>query len=295
MIAGLLGAATVLIRSVGVGVVVAVFLCFLKERQWKQLSAFTVVVADRYRTVVDVLARSRADGGAPADSSRAARLRVRRSVLDAFRGLGVIRPSDGGRSAGQSCHQSDRCVRHAASLGFSAPPSARPRRKRRGSLFTSEARSDGQFVGFGGLQSNHGASVAAWRHHRVGIRPDRARASDRGGVLVPISLLITLLWPFWSFRFVLPLTPFSIPVFREGPDPGPASARVALLVVISLNLYDHAGYVALARSDPVEGRRLGQRAFDELDTTLDWMKTHLEPDAVVASTNPALVHLTNRS
>ena len=31
--------------------------------------------------------------------------------------------------------------------------------------------------------------------------------------------------------------------------------------------------------------------FQELDTTLDWMKAHLDRDAVVATTNPALVHL----
>src|SRR5688572_27655643 len=43
--AGVLGGATVLIRSVGVGVVAAVALCLIKERKWKQLSAFVVTVA----------------------------------------------------------------------------------------------------------------------------------------------------------------------------------------------------------------------------------------------------------
>ena len=44
-LAALLGVATVLIRSVGVAVVAAVFCSFVKERQWKRASAFTIVVA----------------------------------------------------------------------------------------------------------------------------------------------------------------------------------------------------------------------------------------------------------
>jgi hypothetical protein len=63
-----------------------------------------------------------------------------------------------------------------------------------------------------------------------------------------------------------------------------------LLVVIGLHLYDHAGYIAAARSDrpdPVDWIA----AFQELDTTLDWMRAHLDGDAIVAATNPALVHL----
>ena len=44
-LAGLVGGATVLIRSVGVGAVLAVFLCFVKERQWKRALVFATVVA----------------------------------------------------------------------------------------------------------------------------------------------------------------------------------------------------------------------------------------------------------
>ena len=98
-----------------------------------------------------------------------------------------------------------------------------------------------------------------------------------------------MLWPFWSFRFVLPLTPFLYLYFVNGLTRA-AAARVALLVVIGLNFYDHAGYITHARSQsPTGGDWVA--VFRELDTTLGWMKTHLDPDAVVAATNPALVHL----
>ena len=61
--------------------------------------------------------------------------------------------------------------------------------------------------------------------------------------LVPISLFDYVLWPFWSFRFVLPLTPFLYLVFCEGLGQGRRRAAHCVLVVISLNLYDHAGYL----------------------------------------------------
>jgi hypothetical protein len=107
--------------------------------------------------------------------------------------------------------------------------------------------------------------------------------------LIPISLSITLLWPFWSFRFVLPLTPFLYMYFVKGLATVPA-ARIALLVVISLNFYDHTGYIARAQSNASKGVDW-IAGFREMATTLDWMKAHLQPDAVVASTNPAIVYL----
>ncbi len=100
-----------------------------------------------------------------------------------------------------------------------------------------------------------------------------------------------MLWPFWSFRFVLPLTPFLYLYFVKGLTLSPTFpvARIALLTAIGLNLYDHAGYVSTLRSEPQRIDWLNK--FTELETSLDWMKAHLDKDAVVAATNPALVHL----
>ena len=67
-------------------------------------------------------------------------------------------------------------------------------------------------------------------------------------------------------------------------------SRIVLFVVLGLNLYDHAGYVVHARSQSPSGGEW-VASFREFETTLDWMKGHLAPDAVVAATNPALVHL----
>jgi hypothetical protein len=144
------------------------------------------------------------------------------------------------------------------------------------------------FIGFGGLPQTIAVSFALGAIVVWGfVRTVRERATV-AEFLVPISLLMTLVWPFWSFRFVLPLTPFLYLYFVRGLTRVTA-ARVALVVIISLNLSDHAGYIARARSDPSGVDWIA--SFTELDTTLDWMKAHLEPGAVVAATNPAIVHL----
>src|SRR4029434_2387677 len=90
-------------------------------------------------------------------------------------------------------------------------------------------------------------------------------------ILVPVSLAITVLWPFWSFRFVVPLTPFLYLYFVKGLTVSPTLpvARVALLTAIGLNLYDHAGYVSTLRSEPQRIDWLNR--FNELQTSLDWM------------------------
>jgi len=66
-------------------------------------------------------------------------------------------------------------------------------------------------------------------------------------------------------------------------------ARIVLLIGIGLNLFDHAGYLLSARQSPQGVDWVA--TYQQVDTTLEWMKAHLDRDAVVAATNPALVHL----
>jgi hypothetical protein len=287
LLAGLLGAATVLVRSVGIGVVAAVFLYLLKERKWKQLSAFTIVVAicvgpwlmytRAYAPTVEHQQIHRGSlvygysdqfwmrfaGSASSGHVTVADLpdRVATNVVDVFARsfVGIFGPILL-RDADES---GEEVVFLGRQVGWT-------------------------FIGFGGLPQTIAVScvlgaIILWGFVRT-VR-ERWTVAE---FLVPISLAITLLWPFWSFRFVLPLTPFLYLYFVKGLAQ-PAAARIALLVVISLNLYDHAGYIARLRSDPA-GVDWIER-FQELDTTLDWMKAHLEPGAVVASTNPAIVYL----
>ena len=111
--------------------------------------------------------------------------------------------------------------------------------------------------------------------------------------LVPISLAVTVLFPMWCFRFVLPLTPFLFFYLVSGIRVLASTrfvpvARIALLVVIGLNLLDHAQYMFKLHT-----RRPTDWIADaeEITAVTDWMGHHLPPDARVATTNPPLVYL----
>ena len=120
------------------------------------------------------------------------------------------------------------------------------------------------------------------------------RAVQRGAGavewIVPASLAIICLWPFSTFRFVLPLAPFLIVYLIEGLQALPRRAvrvpALALLSVLSLSLLDHAGYLAVRAT----GRPDWTVDAADTDAVLDWLQAH-PGDGVIASTNPALVYL----
>ena len=290
MVAGLLAAAAMLVRSVGIGVVAAVFLWFVKERQFKRALVFAGVVAI---LAGPWLVYSRAH------APTAEHQRIHRGSLVYSYGEQFWMRWAGSATSGRvtAADLPERVVTNLIDIGgrstggIFAPVLLRPSYESGEEVVSLAGRVSWTFVGIGGLPANMAVSfllsaIVAWGFIRT-VR-ERATAAE---LLVPISLLITVLWPFWSFRFVVPLTPFLYLYFVKGlAVPGPLSvARVALLTAIGLNLYDHAGYIAAARSDPRSVHWLAQ--FDELEQTLDWMKGHLDTDGVVAATNPAIVYL----
>lgn len=109
--------------------------------------------------------------------------------------------------------------------------------------------------------------------------------------LVPMSLAIVLLWPFWSFRFVLPLTPYLFFYLVTGLQLITRSrriVRIAVLCIIGLNLVDHTDYILQAR----QGRDSEWvRDSHAVDAALEWISGNLPRDGLIASTNPALLYL----
>lgn len=288
--AGLLAAATMLVRSVGVGVVAAVFFCFVKERQWKRALVFGAVVA---MVVGPWLLYSRAH--APTVEHQ----QIHRGSLVYSYGEQFWMRWAGSATSGRvtAADLPERIVTNLIDIGGRSvggvfvPVLLRPSEESGEEVVSLAGRVSWTFVGIGGLPANMAVSfilsaIVIWGF----IRAVRERVTV-AELLVPISLVITVLWPFWSFRFVVPLAPFLYFYLVKGLTlPAPVSAaRVVLLTVIGLNLYDHVGYIAARRSDPEAVHWLAQ--FDELENSLRWMSGHLEKDAVVAATNPALVHL----
>ncbi len=124
-------------------------------------------------------------------------------------------------------------------------------------------------------------------------------------LLVPLSLAIVLIWPFWSFRFLLPLAPYLSVYLVTGVSAlaawllrgagqsrllAASVARTVLLCVIGLSLLDHAGYVWLARDSSQPDRIQWLAQAREVESGLAWVDRHVAND-VVATTNPALVYL----
>jgi hypothetical protein len=111
-------------------------------------------------------------------------------------------------------------------------------------------------------------------------------------ILLPASLGIILVWPFWTFRFVVPLAPYLFFYFVAGLRVcTPATLpRLALLCLIGLNVLDHVRYT-LDSHDVERAQRVSWLVqARETDEVLDWIARNLD-DGVIATTNPGLVYL----
>jgi hypothetical protein len=122
--------------------------------------------------------------------------------------------------------------------------------------------------------------------------------------LVVMTLGMIVLWPFWTFRFVLPLVPFLLIYLALGAEtlvgwigrlhrsmaPAPYSVvRIFLFVLIGLHVMDHAQYIALSYGD-VHGGQWKSEAVG-IHQVLNWIREHPAPPGAVAADNPALVYL----
>lgn len=304
--AAVFGSSAMLIRSAGISVLVAGVLWLVKERRWKGAATFGVVAAvcllpwmtyarlhapsdeERYRHGGSIAysyteqLRMRWAGtpGSGTISARDVPDRIATNVVDVF-----------GRAFG----------------GMFVP-----------SMFRGPEESGEEVVSLGGRvgigQGSMGSAPLTMALSTVlgGIvLIGFIRSATHGGVtvaefLVPISVAIILLWPFWSFRFLLPLAPYlffyliagidalqsAIRVGARGHGFGsPPVARVALLVFLGLNLSDHARYLLAATAATTATERrpwLTQAA--ETNDTLSWIDQNIE-GGIVATTNPALVSL----
>jgi hypothetical protein len=122
---------------------------------------------------------------------------------------------------------------------------------------------------------------------------------------VLFSLGITVLWPWETFRFVLPLTPFlifylltsvraiaslatrSAPISRL---PGQVMGAAAVLLVL-INLYPHVNYLIKGGGQTVMDENSWEVMFDEAEQMMHQLQRSLPPDGAISCTNPAFVYL----
>ncbi len=125
-------------------------------------------------------------------------------------------------------------------------------------------------------------------------------------IAVPATLCIVLLWPWETFRFVLPLTAFALyyvllglrSIFhvhlrlREQPRrPEWVGLTVLAGMIIVLHLYGNVSYLVLKYRAPASEPTGLMSAFAENEEVLRFIKERLPVGGVIASPNPALTHL----
>lgn len=122
---------------------------------------------------------------------------------------------------------------------------------------------------------------------------------------VPLSLAVTVLWPWETFRFVLPLIPFVIFYFALGIremvvlaqqirrksnlKTGWKAALIVVGLIAAVNIYGNISYIY--KSGDVLERPQWLQTFDEAEAMLKWVKSNTQPGDVIATLNPPLVYL----
>lgn len=293
-LAGVLSAATMLVRSAGIAVIAAGVLWLFSRGLWRRTALFCTAAV---MVAMPWLVHARLHAATP--EQRAAHGgAVVYGYTDQFWMKWAGSPSFGTISAGELPARIATNVVDVSGRGIGGILMP--------SLFRGATESGEEVVALGGAAgllpgSMGGAAetmvisfvlsavvligyIGALRH-----RPSVAE------FLVPVSLAITLLWPFWSFRFLLPLVPFIYFYFIRGVQAvsrgSSRAVAIVLLTVIGLNLYDHAAYIMEAR------RRIYPSAIQwiayaqNVNAALGWMNHGVEGDGVLAATNPALVFL----
>jgi len=289
LLAAIVGAAAFFIRSTGIAALIAVLASYAVHRQWKRACGYAAIVAicvlpwllySQTRKPTEPQQQLHRGNimysyqeqfwmhwaGSPSSGrATAADLpgRVGRNFVDVFgRGIGGLFVPVFLRGPDES---GEELIAIGGSVGWT-------------------------FVGLGNSVPHMAISFTLAAMLAWGFVCTVRRKLTVAEILVPLSLVVTLAWPWWSFRFLVPLMPFLVVYAARAASSLPAAgARIVLLTLVGLNLYDHAGYIHLRRSSPSSIDWLNQS--DEAEKTLKWMSSHLEPGGLVATTNPPLVHM----
>jgi hypothetical protein len=289
--AGLMAAATVLVRSAGIALPLAVGLWLIKERRWKRAAVFGATATACllpwlvYARVNAPTLEAQSLHGGSIVYSYGEQVRMRwAGYPGAGMATAVDLPARVATNVGDVTLRS--MVGLLAPLVLRAPEESGEEIAALGGavgLMRGSMGSAGATMGMSALLSVLvlAGFVRAARH--------RVTAAE---FLVATTLAIIAIWPFWTFRFLVPLLPYLMVYLVDGVATlaSLAVARIMILCLIGLNISDHVRYVInardLAASTPVSWLVQAR----ETDEALKWMSAHLGPE-VVATTNPGLVYL----
>lgn len=290
---GALAAIAFLTRSIGLAVIGAGFIYLLKERKWRSAAAFALAVMIVtgpwvfYSRTHQPTAEQRTEQGGMI-------------VLDYSDHFWKARAGDSSSATIQLDGLPDRIWSNAMKIiGNNMAMLFTPMAHRSPKISGEETLESGQ--------TSHSLSYVFSAFLLLGFALTIKRRLAVAELTTAFTLLITCLWPWDTFRFLLPLAPFLFAYFLESlrgireflqTKLEMKSARAPWLAMtvlaglfLMLFIYDHSVYLA-KRSDLSRAEYLPWRAiFDENVEALQWIKEKTPEDAVICSMNPALIHL----
>ena len=290
--AGVMAAAAMLTRTAGLAVVVAGALYLIKEKTWSRAVAFVAAAMLclmpwlTYSAMHAPTAAERSDHGGPIAFAYADLLSMRRPGD----------PAAGRASAGDLPARVARNLVNVfgRDLGGVIVPV----------FFRGPNESGQEVVSLGGGAGLTAASMGSAPATvaitfglgaivLVGFAVALRRRVTSAELLVVVSIAMVVLTAGRTFRYVLPLAPFVWLYFFDGlrliTQRRDAVVRVAMLVLVVLQLQDHLQYIVIkARATPPPEWIADANEVDDLFT---WMNRNLIDPGAVVTTNPGLVFL----
>lgn len=288
-----LAAAAFLTRSIGLALIAACVVYLLKERRWKSVLLFAAAVAlfagpwMIYARLHAPAPEQRAEQGGMIVQDYAVQFWQRRAGASSS---GVIR----------SRELTDRLWSNAMKIVSNNAAM----------LFTPTFYRSPKISGEESLEKGDSEKIFSYVLSLlivVGFAMSLRRKIMLADLVVAFTLLITIAWPWDTFRFLLPIAPFLLYYLIEAlrgthefsrrklqvklhPEPWRA-LMIFAGCLLALYLFDHAAYLR-ARGDLSTAEYFPWRAiYDENRAALDWISEKADADAVVASENPAMVYL----
>jgi hypothetical protein len=289
VLAAVLAAGAMLIRSAAVAIIVAGLIWFLKERLWRRAAWFCAAAV---LFVLPWMLYSRVN--APTSAQRSAHGgAVAYAYLDQLSMRWAGAPLLGRITASElperiSTNFTDIFTRSVG--GILAPTMFRDTSESGEEVVSLVPKTGFAVPGMGTLRETMIVSAVLSTIAFIGFVSAVRERLTVAEVFIPIALGIVVLWPFWSFRFIVPLTPLLLFYFTKGIQVlAPRAAGIVLMSLIGLHLYDHAGYLVHAR---YSGRVGWAEQARDVDALLEWIKLgRLAEDGLLVTTNPGLVYL----
>lgn len=302
--AAMLASWTFLTRSIAVSLLVAVVLYLLKERNYKAIVIFT---CSTVLLIAPWLLYTRANATLPESK------RVHGGNIVYTYGDQIWMKRAGASNSGTETVRDLPAriwhnIRNIAIRDFSGMVLPSLLRDSQESGAETFALGDSDRMGGGdmkGVPATFAVSLSVCLLALIGFTDVVRRRITLAEILLPCSLAVIVIWPWRTFRFVLPLTPFLLHYILVGLMTSAhgvqkllrraaltdewAVPRVFLFCVLALYGYDHLSYIKSQMQHPNSSAWVSE--YNESIETLEWVRTHLPSDAIVAASNPARVFL----